>query len=67
VLLGKNINNEWMTLRSRNATSPILIFTLMGKKIIFIISTSNLKSGDSERSCMQQQTCARFSKPFAMY
>jgi hypothetical protein len=36
VSLGKNINNEWMTLRSRNATSPILIFTLMGKKIIFM-------------------------------
>jgi hypothetical protein len=30
VSLGKNINNEWMTLRSRNAPSPILIFTLMG-------------------------------------
>ena len=38
VSLGKNINNEWMTLRSRNAPSPILIFTLTGKKwkIIFI-------------------------------
>ena len=30
--LGKNIKNEWMTLRSRNAPSPILIFTLMGIK-----------------------------------
>jgi hypothetical protein len=42
VSLGKNINNEWMTLRSRNAPSPILIFTLMGEKMFFIISSLNL-------------------------
>jgi hypothetical protein len=42
VSLGKNIDNEWITLRSRNAPSPILIFTLMGEKICFIISSLNL-------------------------
>jgi hypothetical protein len=42
VSLGKNINNEWMTLRSRNAPSPILIFTLMGENLFFIISSLNL-------------------------
>ena len=46
--LGKNINNEWITLRSRNAPSPILIFTLMGKTIIFIISSSSLMISEWE-------------------
>jgi hypothetical protein len=39
--LGKNINTEWMTLRSKNAPSPILIFTLMGENLFFIISSLN--------------------------
>ena len=46
--LRKNIKNEWITLRSRNAPSPILIFTLMGKTIIFIISSSNLMISEWE-------------------